>query len=309
MTKRQRQIREQREGAPFTYQIKGRKSTGKRRASAVVTPSAPNAEDECPLTLEPIATSTLPCLPGTSWRSPRSTPSSPSRAATPSTRSPSSTAGARTECSARAAGPCRAGAEDRADPDCLPDHLKSVMANRVQSRHAQEEQEDHAFHIYGVSTPYTTLADAGCLSLILSLHEQPASPLFMFRSRLSAADRPHGTFQPGDLRCVQQALDTGAVFLRLQVEMHVRGVGGITNDSPSTRPTASSSPRASSCSRGRPESASSRTPSPSTTAAGAAASPSVALSGGRLRLSEVPWLTEEADLELLSGDEGIRSVI
>ena len=308
MTKRQRQIREQREGAPFTYQIKGRKSTGKRRASAVVTPSAPNAEDECPLTLEPIATSTLPCLPGTSWRSPRSTPSSPSRAATPSTRSPSSTAGARTECSARAAGPCRAGAEDRADPDCLPDHLKSVMANRVQSRHAQEEQEDHAFHIYGVSTPYTTLADAGCLSLILSLHEQPASPLFMFPSRLSATDNPTGTptFRPGDLRCVQQALDTGGGFLRLQVEMDVRGVGSITIDSTDRielTPGVIVFPGQAGVSF------QSHTVPVHHGNGSSSFSICVALSEGRLRLPEVPWLTEEADLELLSGDEGIRSVI
>ena len=76
-------------------------------------------------------------------------------------------------------------------------------------------------HSCGVTIPYTTLADAGCLSLFLSLHEQPATPLFVFRSRLSVADNPSSdtpTLQPGYLRCIQLALDTGALFLRLQVE-------------------------------------------------------------------------------------------
>ena len=306
MTKRQRVIREQRESAPFTYQIKGRKITGKRRASAVVTLSVPTAEEECPLTLDPIATSTLPCLPGALFMEERPLHT---KLTLPCGHAFYALSLVYSWCKNGMLCPCcRAGADDRADPDCLPAHLRSAIASRVQSTLAQEEQDDHAFQIYGVSIPYTTLADAGCLSLILSLHEQPASPLFMFRSRLSAADRPHGTFQPGDLRCVQQALDTGAVFLRLQVEMHVRGVGSITIDSTDLielRPgviVVQGLAGVSFQSHTVPVHLYHGNGSSSFSIA-------VTLSEGRPRLSEVYWLTDEANLELLSGDEGIQSMV
>ena len=109
------------------------------------------AREECPLTLDPIATS-LPCLPGALFME-----EPPLHTKLTLTCDHAfyfyALSLLYSWCKNGMLCPCcRAGVEDRADPDCF---------------------QDRAFHIYGGSILYTTLADAGCLPvrLILSLQE------------------------------------------------------------------------------------------------------------------------------------------
>lgn len=229
--------------APFTFKVTARKGRGSGAPSSLtVTLSVPRDDDECPLTLEAIKDSKLEFLPGIAFRQAKPLHTKLTLPCAHSFHALSllyswCKSGMRCPC-------CRAGLEARADPACLPEHLRSAITERVKET-LETELEDEAtgqlVQIYGVTVPYTALAQAGCLYLRMDFLERTDSgePFFSFAARLDEAggteERP--VFSP---RChlpsisnIQQ-VQVGAV--QLCVHLDVPEVGSITIDV--TRPVA-----------------------------------------------------------------------
>jgi len=228
---------------PFTFKVTARKPPrGGPPASLTVTLSVPRDDDECPLTLDAIKDSKLDFLPDAAFRQGKPLHSMVTLPCRHSFHALSLVYswcknGMRCPC-------CRAGLQERADPGCLPEHLRAAIAERVRETLESERETDTAgqlMHIYGVTVPYSTLAQAGCLIMMISFLERDDSeePLFSFSARLDemggTEERP--IFVPrchlSSISNIQQ-VQVGAVQLKVQLD--VPEVGTIAIDA--SRPVA-----------------------------------------------------------------------
>ena len=218
--------------SPFTYEIMGKSEAGKaldRRVSTTVTLSIPSADDECPLTLEPISQSKLDFLPDAPFISDRPLHS---KLTLPCGHSFHALTLIYSWCKNGMSCPfCRAGHPLKADPACLPTHLKSELAERVRSVLEEERQSDalaeadNFRYLFNVVLPYATLVDRGLLSLRLDLLDGSGRTTFSLVTRL---DRSGELMRARtDFRTLGQMANTQ---IRASILLTIPNVGRITVD-------------------------------------------------------------------------------
>lgn len=221
--------------SPFAFKVVAKRGQrGVLPPTLTVTLSIPAEEDECPLTLDTIKASKLEFLPDTPFCQERP---QHSKLTLPCGHAFHALSLLYSWCKSGMRCPCcRAGHEERADPACLPRHLRSAVADRVQATLTSERSEEEV-RIYGVTVPYSVLSQQGCLKMVILFFERVDcdDPLFSLTARLDEAstgteERP--VFSP---RChfpsmanIHQ-MRVGAV--RLQVHIDIPDVASIGIDS------------------------------------------------------------------------------
>jgi hypothetical protein len=174
---------------PFTFEILAKAEAGKPlqgRVSTHVTLSVPSADEECPLTLEPISQSKLECLdaPFVTDR-PLHT-----KLTLPCGHSFHALTLIYSWCKSDMRCPfCRAGHPNKADPACLPPHLKTEISQRVTTVLEQERQSDARAEtnvrvLYNMVIPYTTLVDSNRLFVRMDLLDSVQQTTFSLNAPL-----------------------------------------------------------------------------------------------------------------------------
>jgi hypothetical protein len=215
----------------------------------MVVLSIPGDEDECPLTLEPIKDSRLACMPDAVFMQEKP---QHSKVTLPCGHGFHALSLLYNWCKNNMLCPCcRDGVSERADPACLPESIRDKVHEKVRETLQAEEQQDEAFleeemqafEMFGVSIPYTTLAEMGALSVTMNFYQtvqqgtSGQAPMIAFSSRLNVSPRDSRTdsadaipsFRPqSDLRTIARMLGTNsnirAVQLIVQLNMQQLGV-------------------------------------------------------------------------------------
>lgn len=248
---------------PFTYQLisKPKKDTSSRRGtmptrhSIEITLSIPSIEDECPLTLDSIAESKLPCLPDTHFL-----PDRPlhSKLTLPCGHSFSAMTLIYSFCKNSMICPCcRAGEDIQADTCCLPHHFRSQLKAQIQETLETERQQDESnehrdimesFNIFGVTIPYEVLGANGNIRLIANFYNIPTGPgsvrdmmrpIFSFNNLVEPRRESNGNINMvlrGPLRTLSHVAHMGVNAIQLSIQLSLQGTGDIQIDSsPITR--------------------------------------------------------------------------
>ena len=220
--------------SPFTYELIAKPEAGKRGAkvSTVVTLSIPSPEEECPLTLEPIAQSKLDFLSDTPFVSDRPLHS---KLTLPCGHSFHALTLVYSWCKNDMLCPfCRAGHKGKADPACLPIHFKAQLAERVRTvleeeRRADDDDAENAIQfLFGVSVPFSTLVEGGHLTMLITLLEAPTHnrPVFSLSSPLFMRGR--AVAPRADLRALS---NFDPMFLQISIVLRLPEFGNLTIDS------------------------------------------------------------------------------
>ena len=234
---------------PSTFSSRGRKSN---RHTTEITLSVPSDEEECPLTLDPIATSKLPCL-DTPFLLDRPLHS---KLTLPCGHSFSAMTLIYSFCKNSMTCPCcRAGEDIQADTIYLPAHFRSLLKAKIQDTLETERSQDEAreyqevldsFSMFGVTIPYESLGANGNLSLVANFYDMPTGnrpsssirPIFSF-SNLVEPSRENGRMvlvPRGPLRALTHVAHMGINSIQLSMVLSMQGMGDVLIDSsPITR--------------------------------------------------------------------------
>lgn len=230
---------------PSVFSSRGAKPT---RYTTKVTMSIPSEEEECPLTLDSIASSKLPCLPDTPFLTNRPLHS---KLTLQCGHSFSAMNLIYSFCKNSMTCPCcRAGEDVKADTTCLPSHFKSLLKARIQQTLETERRQDDSreyqevldsLSMFGVTIPYEALGINGNLSIVANFHDIPpmteagqnSRPVFAF-SNIVQPRRENGqiTMVPrGPLRALTHVAHMGINAIQLSVVLSMQGMGDVTIDS------------------------------------------------------------------------------
>ena len=246
---------------PFTYELVSRPSNESfsrrgakpSRHTIQVTLSIPADDEECPLTLDPIATSHLPCLPDTPFLQDRPLHT---KLTLPCGHSFSAMTLVYAFCKNNMTCPCcRAGEDIRADTICLPAHFRGQIKAQVEQTLEAEQALDEStaqqeimdnFNLFGVTIPYAILGMNGNLSLVANFHDIPANgltsstrPIFSFSAIMQPSNSNTGRLSlipRGPLRALTHIAHMGVNSIQLCMQLSMQGTGDILIDStPITR--------------------------------------------------------------------------
>lgn len=219
-------------GSPFTFKMLAMRRRAFIPPSVTVTLSIPDDSDECPLTLDAIKSSKLDFLPDAPFSTIRP---QHSKLTLPCGHSFHALSliyafcknGMRCPC-------CRAGTEEKADPGCLPVHIKTAIADRVrETLHSEREVQ-----IFGVTVAYSALARTGNLMMQMDFHERLDSPepAFSFAARLDETERGgRQMFVPRfRFHSMAHTFNVQMRAVRLKVYLDIPRVGGVSIDSTRT---------------------------------------------------------------------------
>lgn len=167
--------------SPFTYELIAKGGRADEKVSTTVTLSIPAAEEECPLTLEPIAQSKLDFLPDTPFVSDRPLHS---KLTLPCGHSFHALTLVYSFCKSGMVCPfCRAGNAAKADPAFLPDHFRAVFAERIGRLLEEERREDEADAaamglVLSITIPFQVMAEQGHITMALNHVDATGRMLF-----------------------------------------------------------------------------------------------------------------------------------
>ena len=164
----------------YSYEIMSKHQSIEELKSVMITISVPIPGDICPLTLEPIAESSLDCLPGVTFFEDRpqhtkiTLPCSHSFSAIPLIYS---------FCKNTMICPCcRGGFDTQANIDYLPNHLRADMKKKIESVLKAEEESDQASYMqdlinnFVIDVGIDTLATTGALGMSIALYDVQSYP-------------------------------------------------------------------------------------------------------------------------------------
>ena len=236
---------------PFTFILKS-KLTGESRRKPTrhtvqVTLSIPSDQEECPLTLESIAESQLPCLPDTPFLQDRPLHS---KLTLPCGHSFSAMTLIYSFCKNNMTCPCcRAGREIQADTGCLPLHFKSQIKAHIQRTLENERRLDDArehqeiLETVGVnllSIPYSTMENNILLVAnfydIQNIHSS-IRPILSFNTILQPS-RESGRMvmvPRGPMRAWAHTAYMGMNSVQLSIQFSMGGIQLVLDSSPITR--------------------------------------------------------------------------
>jgi hypothetical protein len=258
----------------FVYSIYSKQSNAQfssrgakpKRYTIDITMSIPNGDEECPLTLEPIAESKLPFLPDTPFilNRPKHT-----KLTLPCKHSFSAMTLLYSFCKNSMVCPCcRAGEDIQADTACLPSHFRLILKAKIQetleTERRQDESRDYqdvldSFSLFGVTIPYQVLGSNGNLSMVANFYDMPqwvagtdsastVRPIFSF-SNLMEPNRENGRMvlvPRGPLRALTHVAHMGVNSIQLSIILSMQGTGDVLIDStPITRMPDVNNPNAS----------------------------------------------------------------
>lgn len=247
--------------SPFTYELISkpsnenfsRRGAKPSRHTIQATLSIPADDEECPLTLDPIATSQLPCLPGTPFLQDRPLHT---KLTLPCGHSFSAMTLVYAFCKNNMTCPCcRAGEEVRADTFCLPAHFRmQIKAHIQQTLEAEQALDESAaqqelmdnYNLFGVTIPYAILGMNSNLSLVANFHDIPTTgltastrPIFSFSAIMQPVNSSTGRVilvPRGPLRALTHIAHMGVNSIQLCMQLCMQGTGDILIDStPITR--------------------------------------------------------------------------
>ena len=253
---------------PFNFQIfskptnetfSSRGAKPKRHTVEIVL-SIPEDDEECPLTLESIAASKLPCLPDTPFLQDRPLHS---KLTLPCGHSFSAMTLIYSFCKNNMTCPCcRAGKEVQADFMSLPAHFRSQLNAHIKETLETERRHDESrefeeiiesYNMYGVTIPYEVLGSNGNLSLVANFYDIPTGisndhsstardslrPIFSFSNMVEPRRESNGrmTMVPrGQLRALTHIAHMGVNAVQLSIMLSMQGTGDILIDAtPITR--------------------------------------------------------------------------
>jgi hypothetical protein len=248
---------------PFNYLLYSKatnetfSSRGARpeRYSIEVTLSVPTEEEECPLTLDSMAESRLPCLPDVDFLQDRPLHK---KLTLPCGHSFSAMTLVYSFCKNNMTCPCcRTGESVQADPRCLPTHFRAQLKAQIQETLDNERRMDESdahrdvidsFNIFGVTIPYAVLGANGNISMVANFYDIPAGmssvghnirPIFSFSNlvdaRRESSDRI-SLVPRGPLRALTHITQMGINAIQLSIHLSLQGTGDIVIDStPVTR--------------------------------------------------------------------------
>lgn len=218
-----------------------------RRYTIDITMSIPDADEECPLTLDPIAMSKLPFLPDTPFRMDRP---KHTKLTLPCKHSFSAMTLLYSFCKNGMVCPCcRAGEDIQADTQCLPPHFRELLKARIQetleTERRQDESRDYqdildSFSMFGVTLPYDALGANGNLSLVANFYditdtrsETSQRPIFAFSNVVEPRrDGGRMTLMPrGPLRALTHVAHMGVNSIQLSMVLSMQGMGDVVIDS------------------------------------------------------------------------------
>jgi hypothetical protein len=230
-----------------TFSSRGRRPK-RHTIDAVV--SIPAAEDECPLTLDLIADSRLPFMPDAEFIQGRA---KHTKLTLPCRHSFSALTLLYSFCKNNMICPCcRAGEDVRADPNCLPPHLRAEFKAQIQRTLETERRQDEergmrdaveSFSLFGVTIPYEILGVNGNLKLLVNLYDMPEGaalsatsvrPAFSYSCPLRPARDPStgrlSLSQNGQLRSLNNLASAGINSIQLSVQLSMHGTGDVLID-------------------------------------------------------------------------------
>jgi hypothetical protein len=237
---------------PFTYSLKS-KPTGEARRKLTrhtiqVTLSIPSDLEECPLTLESIAESKLPCLPDTLFLQDRPLHS---KLTLPCGHSFSAMTLIYSFCKNTMTCPCcRAGKEIQADTSCLPLHFRPQIKAHIQRTleaerrldDAREHQDilDNVVGVVGVSIPFAALENN--ISLVANFYDIQGihgsiRPILSFNTILQPS-RSNGRMvmvPRGPMRAWAHTAYMGLNSVQLSIQFSMGGIQLVLDSSPITR--------------------------------------------------------------------------
>lgn len=241
--------------APYTYKLHSRVNQGQRHTVQIKL-SIPAHDEECPLTLEPIAESKLQFLPDTPFLKNRPLHS---KLTLECGHSFSAMPLIYSFCKNGMTCPCcRAGEGIRLDPTCLPTHFRLRMKEMVQKTLETERAQDdtnamrdilsqESFNILSVTVSYEHLADRGNLRLVANFHRATTGratwPLFSVEVNTRARRNSAGQLEivPTHMpHTVSNAARMGINSVQLSMQLCLQGVGSIVIDSTATTPITES---------------------------------------------------------------------
>lgn len=243
-----------------TFSSRGAKP---KRYTIEVVLSIPEAEEECPLTLDSIAESKLPFL---------DVPFLPDRPnhtklTLPCKHSFSAMTLLYNFCKNKMVCPCcRAGEDVQADTACLPTHFRTEFNTRIQETIESERVQDEEsafndtaanFSLFGVTIPYEALALNGNLNLVANFYDIPAGftglttslrPIFSYSNTVQPSRSSTGRLSlapRGPLRTLNNLTQVGINSIQLSIQLCMQGAGQVIIDTtPITRlPDAASQER------------------------------------------------------------------
>ena len=194
----------------FAYEIV---STGRVKKSMIALFSIPEEQDECPLTLELIKESKLSFL-DTTFCEERPLHS---KLTLPCGHSFHSLSLLYSLCKNSMRCPCcRQGHEGKADPKCLPVHIRGAISERVETEEASDALEMESLFL-----PYSMLAESGSLIFIIKLFETTtsANPLYTFSCLINATD-DRNYIARCDYRSLSEAFSCAGA-MQLAVHLHL----------------------------------------------------------------------------------------
>lgn len=220
-----------------------------RRYTIDIQMSIPDEGDDCPLTLDSIANSKLPFMPDTPF-----IPNRPkhTKLTLPCKHSFSALTLLYSFCKNNMICPCcRAGEDVKADPNCLPLHLRAEFKAHIQRTLEAERRQDEntvlqdvvdSFSLFGVTIPYEILGVNGNLNLVANFYDMPQDtdlvssirPIFSYsclmRPNRNAAGRISLT-QNGQLRALNNLTQSGINSIQLCMQLSMQGTGNVLIDS------------------------------------------------------------------------------
>jgi hypothetical protein len=235
--------------APFTFNLKS-KPTGENRRKPTrhtiqITLSVPSEQEECPLTLESIAESKLPCLPDTPFIQDRPLHS---KLTLPCGHSFSAMTLIYSFCKNNMTCPCcRAGKEVQADTICLPLHFRSRIKAHIQRTLEAERRVDDAREhqdiletvLIGVSIPYAALDNN--ISLVANFYDiqnihSSIRPILSFNAILQPSrDSGRMVMVPrGPMRAWTHILYMGLNSVQLSIQFSMGATQLVLDSSPIT---------------------------------------------------------------------------
>jgi hypothetical protein len=216
-----------------------------KRYAIEIIMSIPNADEECPLTLDPIAVSKLSFLPDTPFIMDRP---NHTKLTLPCKHSFSAMTLLYSFCKNGMVCPCcRAGEDIQADTQCLPSHFRALFKTRIQDTLETERRQDESseyqdildsFSMFGVTLPYEMLGANGNLSLVANFYDiqnetGPQRPIFSFSNVVEPRrDGGRVTLTPrGPLRALTHVCHMGVNSIQLSIMLSMQGMGDVVIDS------------------------------------------------------------------------------
>lgn len=220
-----------------------------RRHTIDIVMSIPDPGDECPLTLDLIADSKLPFMPDATFI--RGRPKH-TKLTLPCKHSFSALTLLYSFCKNNMVCPCcRAGEDVRADPNCLPIHLRTEFKAQIQTTLEAERRQDEegllqdavdSFSLFGVTIPYEVLGMNNNLNLFANFYDMPQGealnssirPVFSYSCPLRPTRDSSGRLsmtQNGQLRALNNLANAGIISIQLSVQLSMQGTGNVLIDS------------------------------------------------------------------------------